>query len=466
MKTNRLNFTFLLLIVLLILGGVTWWLLSTQEGAVNKKLVFSLPSQKITGFTITKTGQDGIVKNIVILSNGKDNWKLTAPLEEPADSTPVNNVINVFTKFESEETIEDVSNLADYGLDQPSVKVKVDLKDGKPMELLIGAQTPFADKYYAKLADKPGVLVINSTVKTNLDQEPNNFRQKKVIAFENKEVQSLDLRTKTAHFKLKHTSNQWDLLEPYPEKMVSYKFDEILNSLSSLTAAEFVDNLQDTSKYGLDKPEYAVELNLTGGKVLSLKANLFEKDYYILTNQRQAVLKVSGDQALAFLQFTLADQLDKKLIGCELSDVESVKFRDENGREELLKDKILKDVWNAAISSWSINQTYFLKEGNEKPVAVSEFQTEKPLAELTFNLFKKKVPLTLKFYASNNGKPIHLVTSSERLSVYEINNAVLDNLKNKIQEVLKGPVDDKKNSGDKKETAKDSVLQDLTQGKK
>jgi hypothetical protein len=456
MKTNRLNFTFLLLVVLVVLGGVTWWLLSTQEGAVNKKLVLSLPSQNITGLEITKTGPDGQVKQLTLRLDGKDSWKLTSPVAEPADANLVKTMLEVFNKFQSEETITDAGSLSEYGLDQPVLKVKVIMS--KPYVLLIGAQTPVQDQFYAKFEGKPEILIIDSLTKNSLSQELSNLRLKKIFTFDTNSVDGLKIESKNLRCQVKKVDGQWNLSEPFADKLVAGKVEGILSSLQSLNANDFIDNPQDAVKYGLDKPEYSLELNLGKDKVLSVKANKVEKDYYLVTSDRPAIFKINGEQALSFLQFNLGEQIEKKLVNDDLSQIESVEFQEGHNPKQLFKDNQLKDLWNSSLNSLSMSQPYFLKDADPKPVASGEFQNRQPLYQYTLNLFTKKSnPLVLKVYPAMQKNSIYLITSSERNLVYEINNSLIDGLNNKVKEIINGPPVQNKTP----EPGKGNVIDDL-----
>jgi hypothetical protein len=179
MKPNQLKTTSILLAVLLVLVGAGWWLWTTQDMAVNQKLVFKFPVEQITRFEITRTDSRENPELVKLELQGQNKWRMTAPLKDDTNPSTMNSIVELFRKLEVEETIQDVKSLTEYGLDKPTTRVKVFSKRKKLFEFLIGAETPLSYEFYAKFADKPQVYVVAGVVRTTFNYDLKELEQAK-----------------------------------------------------------------------------------------------------------------------------------------------------------------------------------------------------------------------------------------------------------------------------------------------
>jgi len=97
-----------------------------------------------------------------IVERGTDNvWRLAEPQPGEADNITVDSAVSRFAKLNATRKLEGVS-LADYGLNAPTIKIRLGMKDGSTNELDAGAKTPDNSSYYAKKADAEAVYVVSS----------------------------------------------------------------------------------------------------------------------------------------------------------------------------------------------------------------------------------------------------------------------------------------------------------------
>src|SRR3990172_6492818 len=114
----RLRTTLLMVLVLLGLGAYVYWVeLPKSREEAKKKTILELKTDDVTQVSLVYADREIVVKR----ADGK--WRMIKPVDAPADDTAVNNLISALAEAELKKTFDDASDLAQYGLDQPFVKI-------------------------------------------------------------------------------------------------------------------------------------------------------------------------------------------------------------------------------------------------------------------------------------------------------------------------------------------------------
>ncbi|MGE5582398.1 MAG: DUF4340 domain-containing protein [Bacillota bacterium] len=425
----NLNRTILLVIILVGLSGVIWWLSATQENAASPKVILRLKPEQVTSIGISRSGGPGDPAKITLRLKGK-NWYVTAPVRDQADRDVLTNFLNVFAKLTVVDTVASPGKLGDYGLDRPALTVRLTIKNQPAIEFLIGSETPIPLEYYAKLADKPEVYIIDNSVKSGLDRELKNLRHKQILFLAENQVRAVNIRKQEGYpgqVQLQPAGGEWRIITPYPEKVEPGKVATLLSGLSNLQAEDFIDNVRDLKQYGFDQPQYWFELSLGSGKTISLKTSKVGENYYIATNLAPTVFKLNSAYSLTPLLFKPEEQIRKKLFEHPKSAIKTATYQDEKGREHPLPGKRLAEVLES-LGKLSISGAY-LEKG--QPVWKEHF-AEKPICRLALAFKKTRPQLVLTLYPAST-KDKYLIASSERPLIYEINAADWGQIRDKIK---------------------------------
>jgi hypothetical protein len=433
-KKNGLKNTIILSLALLVTGGALWWLLSTQENAVNKKLVLQIPEPSVETIEVAKTDAYGNPQRYTVRREGPNSWRLEKPFRDIVNITTVTNMVKVFEKFEAESTIAGVDNLAEYGLDKPALTVKVGYQKTRSVTLLISAETAFEGSYYAKFTDRTDVMVINSSVRTNLNYDMNNVRERKVLEINDRDVQRILFKNRNQMwYQLFNNNGSWLLETPFRESMTPAKANQVINSLNVLSSDDIIDNAPDLKTYGLDNPEYWLELSLNSGKKIVIKANRLQDNYYVTNSLRPMSVFVLNSFATLDWQFDPEEQLDKRLVVYAQDQVRSVKYQQQGKPEQELKGDSLTAIW---VSFSQLNVTGFHYAKPAQPATVESIKTLQPVYRYTGFLNTQNAPnLVLSVYAVPGAG--YCITSSERPYVYKVNQSDIDGLNQRIAEATK-----------------------------
>jgi uncharacterized protein YpmB len=133
----------------------------------------------------------------------------------------------------------------------------------EPIKILIGSENPLDNTFFAKRDDETRVVLIPSSLKSLMEKSLFDFREKNIFEFETDDVKSIKLRAKKTQWRASQKGEEWFFKNPVNALAQSSKIDNILSSLSSLKAKEFISEEKkkdDVKKCGLDRPEYEITL--------------------------------------------------------------------------------------------------------------------------------------------------------------------------------------------------------------
>ena len=304
--------------LLAVLGGLTWWSNRKQASASkttdNTTKILSLPTDQLQEIAVKSPQQTVDVKR----ENGK--WQLTQPEALPADQDAVSSLATAVSTLNADTVVDaKATDLAPYGLTNPSLDVKITRKDGKSDELLIGDDTPTGSGNYAKLAADPRVFTIASFVKANISKTPNDLRDKRLLTFDSDKLTRVDLQAKgqTVEFG-KNNQNEWQILKPAPYRADGAQVDSLVNSLKDVK----MDLSDDEKKAAAGFAEGARVATATatdsnGAQTIEVRKN--KDDYYAKSSAVAGIYKVSADFGKG-LDKGVDDFRNKKLFDFGFSD--------------------------------------------------------------------------------------------------------------------------------------------------
>lgn len=107
-------------------------------------------------------------RTTVARSDGE--WRVTAPEEREADSTRIDSLLRQVAGLRSNDTIEGVTSLDTFGLDEPEARVTLVLSDSTTFDFTIGMENVRqTDRYVQKEGDSAVYLVSRTSLTGLLD---------------------------------------------------------------------------------------------------------------------------------------------------------------------------------------------------------------------------------------------------------------------------------------------------------
>ena len=106
---------------------------------------------------------------VVTRKDGGPDWDMEAPYQAEGDTARLSGaLVRLKTLKPSRVLDESAGSLAPFGLDDPSLTVHVELKDGSVESLAVGDRTATQTSYYARRGTEQEVLLVESAMVNQL----------------------------------------------------------------------------------------------------------------------------------------------------------------------------------------------------------------------------------------------------------------------------------------------------------
>jgi hypothetical protein len=263
--------TLILAVLLIALGGYVYFfeLAKGDKGKSEKLLNFKQDEAAAIDLTYPN-------RAIQIQKDPSGKWKLTQPVRADADGSTVGSLLGALAASDIKRTLEKNPGTADlksFGLEPPAVKVSITLKNGLTLPTLaVGVKTPLGDSAYARRGRDPTVYLTDGSIVLALEKQPNDLRDKTIVAFPAQQTTRVEIRTPPgqALVLVKDEKEQWTLQAPVKKNARADAVSEYLAALARLKVKTFADDQPgDLKKYGLDRPALKISIDGKDGKNLA-----------------------------------------------------------------------------------------------------------------------------------------------------------------------------------------------------
>ena len=293
-----------------------------------------------------------------------DSWVKKDDTDFPVNQSTLDSAASSVTSVESDRVLEDVDDLAEYGLDSPANTIKIVTKsededgDDTTTTLYVGDESSSTSQYYVRKDDEKTVYLVDSSCVEPFTKTLYDYAQMEDFPA----ISSTDTITKISvdgdnSYELKKDADTsvWSVSANGEEdKADSATVSSLVSSFGSMAYNSMADyKCEDKSKYGLDKP------------------------YSTITVDYQEEAETSDDNAETSDSETpdsaeTTEMVDKQLtilVGNEADDSNRyVMVNDSNevytmSEETLsaLTDKTEEDFWDMTVSYVSVNSLASLK---------------------------------------------------------------------------------------------------------
>src|SRR5467141_2661985 len=160
---------------------------STGEARRQAQNVVNFDRSKVDGIII----QNGDEK--IEIRRRDNKWRLETPIKDQADGALVETLLSDLENWQKEGTIpakeidSDKSKLAEYGLHNPKLKLKL-LGQDRPPEILFGKEAAMEGRMYVRFQNSKETFLAGQSVKKDIDKKPEEFRDRKLSDLNNARV--------------------------------------------------------------------------------------------------------------------------------------------------------------------------------------------------------------------------------------------------------------------------------------
>src|SRR5216117_743743 len=233
---------------------------STEEAKRQAQNVVNFDRNKIDGIVI----QNGDQK--IEIRRRENKWRLETPIKDQADGAVVENLLSDLESWQKEGTIPakdidtDKSKLAEYGLSNPKLKLKL-LGREKPPEILFGKDAALEGKMYVRFQNPKETFLATQSVKKDIDKKPEEFRDRKLTDVTAAQVRRVALKTPAGEMELDKKGEHWDILKPLRARADDGKVSDLISQITSARIQQFIaDDRGDLRPYGLAEPRGSITL--------------------------------------------------------------------------------------------------------------------------------------------------------------------------------------------------------------
>lgn len=402
----RFRATLILLAVFILLLSAVILVEHRSEKTREKKEA----SEKLTDFKASEVEKISLKTDsdtITLKKDDQGHWLIIEPLEAEADDYEINSLVENFASLRFDRVVEkQVADLAVYEI--PKKEVSLWLKgQSLPIVIQIGMENPLDNSLYARRADQQQVVLLPSYLKYSLDKKVFDLRKKDILKFDKARVQSIELRSKEASWKVRREGDSWEFVQPVKALASKYRIDSLLDNLSGLRAREFLAEEKEPEKlkqYGLDRPEFTVVLGLTDSQELTFFINR-KGEKIIATSSIARKIIEADSQIAADLSKTISDLREKKVAIFNSWEAVAISLKKEGWQMEAVREKIREkkqeqEKWfiigadgkkqpadEARIESLLRKMEYLeASEFVDNPASLKDYGLDKPSLEITIRV--------------------------------------------------------------------------------
>src|SRR6059036_959832 len=233
---------------------------STEDASRQAQNMVNFDRSKIDGIVIQNGDQQIEIRR-------RDNkWRLETPIKDQADAAMVENLLSDLESWQKEGTIAakeidaDKSKLAEYGLNNPKLKLKLLGRD-RPPEILFGKDAALEGRMYVRFQNSKETFLATQSVKKDIDKKPEEFRDRKLTDLTTAQVRRITLKMPAGEMEMEKKGDHWDILKPLRARADDQKVGDLIAQITTAHIQQFVTHDRgDLRPYGLAEPRGSITL--------------------------------------------------------------------------------------------------------------------------------------------------------------------------------------------------------------
>ncbi len=233
---------------------------STEEATRQAQNVVNFDRNKVDGIVIKNGDQQ------IEIRRRESKWRLETPIKDQADGALVDNLLSDLETWEKEGTIPakdieaDKSKLAEYGLNNPKLKLKLLGRD-KPPEIWFGKDAALEGRMYVRLQNSKETFLAKQSIRKDIDKKPEEFRDRRVTDLTTAQVRRITLKTPAGEMEMEKKGDHWDIIKPLRARADDGKVVDLIAQITTARIQQFVaDDRGDLRPYGLAEPRGSITL--------------------------------------------------------------------------------------------------------------------------------------------------------------------------------------------------------------
>jgi hypothetical protein len=427
----------------------------------------SLPDPVFTGLVIKAKGET------TALEKKEGVWRITQPLEAPADGYTADQIARSLTSTKYKDLIEENPTDADlekYGLKNPQFTVTaysyVPDPDGKgaddssrKREVTVygGIENPFDGSIYVRREGDKAIHSVEGGARYALEKTTFELRNKEVLGLEEPKLKRIDVKTKSNRFVLERDAQKaWRLVEPHPEAADASAVTAMINALRNERAQAFprADEQDAGWKAALEAAQLDATFTDDAGKATRVRIDKREVTLAAIERDGHVTLAEVPDGALNDLDKNPQDLRDKTVVTFDRDAAAKLVFS--SGGTSIVAEKVVADGgpeewkitapeqgpakrWRLSSLLWNLSSLKATALGEEKPKSWAKYGLDKPQRSASVLDKDGKVLAKVEIGKDVDGKANQLYVRGSRDQVLEVDSNRLNDLPTSADDVLDRP---------------------------
>jgi hypothetical protein len=246
-------------------GGKVVLLASSQKGSLLPSLL-ALRDKTLLSFdrAAVKSLQVQLAEaEVVRLQRQEETWQIVKPRVLPADDLNVDRLLSTLSRLQAVEfPAETKTELASYGLEQPSAQLTVELKDGKTLSVALGSEKE--GQVYVITSEHPAVATLLTSTADILRADLEELRDHRLARLNPNQVGQVTLELLEERVTLNPLPQEKGSLEvrwenpERPGQVVN--LSSLFASLNAARAKEFVPATDPEAQKALAAPDLTLDI--------------------------------------------------------------------------------------------------------------------------------------------------------------------------------------------------------------
>lgn len=306
----------------------------------------------ISQYTVEETKQVTLEfegNTLVIFYDEKDEkYKIRDDEEIELNQSEVRNIFYTASYVEAEEIIrEDLSDIAQFGLDNPVAKVTAEYSDGKSNTFYFGNTAPGSGTYYMIMEGIDKVLNVWNNYGNNAKTKLNELRLIDIQKYEIEDLEVIRLH-KDGKLLLEISNNgkylltsmsSWNLTAPYIKGLHSNEesktFSALIDSVLLLVPKEIISGDASPSEFGLDKPWGVVDMELSDGESVSISFGDTVESTVAMKYSNSDIIYGIYMNKLSFFEYKAIDIIERLLSLVNVKNISKIELSGVAGNNTL-----------------------------------------------------------------------------------------------------------------------------------
>lgn len=245
-----------------VLLALTIWSVNRQDRQPDAGE--NIPSIEVVEDSITTLEITRSKDERVVLSRVDGQWRVTSPLEAPADQSNVESALSRLADLEIPRVVaSQPQNYARLQVDDANaVHVVAKSGDETLADLKVGKYANGLTM--VRVGDREEVFGASGSLRYAFDRELKAWRNRKVVNVESADVQSIRVSSKNGTFELERGEEGWQAMKSPKdlEELDPQKVDSLVSMLARLTASDFAPEDLSPARAGLTEPAAEITIHV------------------------------------------------------------------------------------------------------------------------------------------------------------------------------------------------------------